>query len=187
MLSRKIEPNRLTGNTTLPVRRLASIIREREIAVQNSKKIEQEIEQAKSKAQLVRQEVLAVQSKEKVDADTARIRAVIVAKQEQAVRLVAAQKDLGVARLENEAADAQAQAKVLKAKGEGDVIRMKNEAEAQVIRSQSQAFGTGLLYARNVFYRKLGPRIDSVLTSDQSPGLGGLFTPYLPAPKEGAR
>ena len=127
---------------------------------------------------------MAQQNKEKVEADTGRIRAVISAKQEQAVRIVAANKDLGVAKLENEAAAFQAQSTLLKAEAESDVIRMQNTAEAAVLGSQVRAFSNGVNLARFTFYRKIGPQIGSILTTDQGPGLGALFLPYLPQGKE---
>ena len=163
-----------------PPDEIASIIRDREVAVQESKKYEQETEQAKSKAELVKQETLALQSRERVDAETAQIRSVIAANQEQAVRLVAANKDLEVAKLERDAAAAQAQAVLLKAQADADVIRMSNAAEASVIGNQVQAFSNGLNYARNTFYKKVGPRIQSVVSTDEGDGLGALFLPYLP-------
>jgi regulator of protease activity HflC (stomatin/prohibitin superfamily) len=163
---------------------IASIIRDREVAVQESKKFDQEVAQAVSKAELVKQEMLAQQNKEKVEAETAQIRAVIAAEQEQAVRVVAANKDLEVAKLENQAAEAQAQAILLKARADADVVKMQNVAEAAVFASQVQAFTNGMNFARYTFYRKIGPRIDSILTSDQKDGLGTLFLPYLPRTKE---
>jgi regulator of protease activity HflC (stomatin/prohibitin superfamily) len=164
----------------IPPDEIASIIRDREVAVQESQKYEQEIAQAKSKAELVKQETLAIQNKEKVDADTVRIRAKIGAEQEQAVRVVSANKDLAVVKLERDAAAAQAQAITLKAQAEADVIRMSNTAEAAVIANQILAFSNGLNYARNTFYKKIGPRIQSILSTDQGDGLGALFLPYLP-------
>lgn len=164
----------------IPPDEIASIIRDREVAVQESQRYEQEITQAKSKAELVKQETLAVQNKEKVEADTVRIQATIGAEQEQAVRVVSANKDLEVAKLERDAAAAQAQAILLKAKADADVIRMSNTAEASVIASQVAAFSNGLNYARNTFYKKVGPRIQSILSTDEGDGLGALFLPYLP-------
>ncbi len=169
-----------------PPDEIASIIRDREVAVQTARKFEQQIEQAKSKAELTKQEMLAQQNKEKVEADTARIRAVILAQQGMAVQLTAANKELEVAKLENDAATAQAQAILSRAGAERDVIKMNNEAEAAVIANQIAAFGTGLNMARYVFYQKVGPRIQSVLTGDQAEGLGSLFLPFLPAAKGGA-
>ncbi len=170
-----------------PPDEIASIIRDREVAVQNAKKYEQQIEQAKSMAELTRQEMLAQQNKEKVQADTARIRAVILAQQEQAVRITAANQELGVAKLENEAADFQAQSILAKANADKEVIRMSNEAQAGVLANQVQAFGNGMNFARFAFYQKVGPQISSVLTSDQADNLGGLFLPFIPKGKEVAQ
>lgn len=167
-----------------PPEQIASIIRDREVAVQESRKYEQEIGQAKSKAELGKQEMLAQQSGEKVVADTSRIRAVIAAQQEQTVRIVKANQELEVAKIDNEAAEAQAQAIMLKAGAEAAVVNMQNVAEAGVLASQVQAFSNGLNYARYTFLKKVGPRIDSILSTDQGDGLGALFSPYLPSVKE---
>ncbi len=167
-----------------PPEQISSIIRDREVAVQESKKYDQEISQAKSKAQLGKQEMLAQQSGEKVVADTVRIRAVIAAEQEQAVQVVKANQDLEVAKIDNQAAAAQAQAIMLKAEAEAAVVTMQNTAEASVLTGQVQAFSNGLNYARYVFYKKAGPRIESILSTDQGDGLGALFQPYLPSFKE---
>jgi len=64
----------LIRNITVP-EQIASIIREREVAKQTAKMYDQQIEQAKSKAELTRQEKLAKQSEEKVKADTLALQA----------------------------------------------------------------------------------------------------------------
>lgn len=163
-----------------PPDEIAGIIREREVAVQNAKKFEQQIEQAKSKAELTRQEMLALQNKEKVESDTERIRATILAKQEQSVRVTAAAREREVARLENEAAAAQAEAILLTANADKEVIRLNNEAQASVIRAQVDAFGKGIHFARYAFYQRVAPKIHSILSGDQRQGLGALFLPLLP-------
>jgi regulator of protease activity HflC (stomatin/prohibitin superfamily) len=163
---------------------IASIIRDREVAVQNALKFDQQIEQAKSQAELTKQEMLALQSKEKVEADTARIRAVIVAQQGQSVQITAANRELEVAKLQKDAATFQAQSILAKANADRDVIKVNNEAEATVMTDQVRAFGTGMNLSRYVFYQKLGPRINSILSSDDPNGLGGIFTPYIPSAKE---
>ena len=168
----------------LPPDQIASIIREREVAVQNARMYEQQIEQAKSKAELVRQEMLAQQNKEKVEQETARIRAVIQAQQDLAVQVTAARRELEVARIENDAASFQAQATLARAEADRDVIRLDNEAQAGVLSNQVAAFNNGLTFARYALYLRIGPRIGSILTSDQEDGLGGLFLPYLPTRKE---
>jgi ribosome-binding ATPase YchF (GTP1/OBG family) len=78
--------------------------------VQDAAKYEQQITQAKSKAELTKQEMLAIQNREKVEAETKRIRAVIDAEQDQSVRLISAQKELDVAQVEYEAALFQSEA-----------------------------------------------------------------------------
>ena len=164
---------------------IASIIRDREVAVQDANKYGQQIEQAKSEAELVKQEMLAVQNKEKVEADTRRIRSVIAAEQGREVKLTRANRDLEVAKLENAAAKAQAEAKLLQATAEGNVIRMRNEAEAGVMENQVKAFGTGLNLARYAFYGRIGPKIRSILSGDQGGGLGELLQGYVPAAAKG--
>lgn len=164
----------------VPPDEIASVIREREVAVQNARKFAQQIEQARSQAELVRQEMLAQQNKERVEADTARIRALIAAQQELAVKMIHAQRELQVAMLERDAALFQAEAMLAKAKGERDAIKQNNIAQAAVLKTQTTALGTGLELARLTLYRKIGPRIESILTSDDDKGLGALLRPFLP-------
>jgi regulator of protease activity HflC (stomatin/prohibitin superfamily) len=163
---------------------IASISRDREIAVQDAKKFEQQIEQARSKAELVKQEMLALQNKEQVESETERIRAVISAEQGQEVMVIAAQKDLGVAKLELAAAEHQAAAVILRAEGQKDAILAKNEAEASVLAGEVKAFESGINLARYRFYERIGPKIKSVLSGDQIEGLGSIFSPFLPKGKE---
>jgi regulator of protease activity HflC (stomatin/prohibitin superfamily) len=163
---------------------IASISRNREMAVQEVKKYEQQIEQAKSQAELVKQEMLAQQSKEKVGADTERIRSVINAEQEQEVRLIAARRELEVAKLKKDASQFQAESILLKANGEKDAIAKRNEAEASVVQNQVKALGGGQNLARYTFYEKIGPRVNSILSNDTEDGLGGIFKSYIPKYKE---
>lgn len=159
---------------------IASINRDRELAVQDAAKYEQQIVQAKSKAELTKQEMLAIQNREKVEADTKRIRAVIDAEQDQAVRLINAQKELDVAEVEYEAALFQAEAIILTADGEKDAIKARNEAEAAVLAGRVAALGGGKNFALYTLYEKLGPNISSVLSSDDK-GIGMIFDAFAPA------
>lgn len=160
---------------------IASINRDRELAVQEAAKYDQQIIQAKSKAELTKQEMLAIQSKEKVEADTKRIRAIIDAQQDQSVRLIAAEKELGVAKLEYDAALFQAEAILLTADGQKDAIRAKNEAEASVLFGRVNALGGGKNFARYTLYEKIGPQVGSVLSSDSAEGVGSIFGTFAPA------
>jgi regulator of protease activity HflC (stomatin/prohibitin superfamily) len=165
---------------------IASINRDRELAVQDAAKYEQQIVQAKSKAELTKQEMLAIQSKEKVEADTKRIRAVIDAQQDQSVRLITAQKELEVSRLEYGAALFQSDAILLTADGEKDAIKAQNEAEAFVLKNRVSSLGGGDNFARYTLYEKVGPQVLSVLSSDSADGLGRIFGTFVPV-KGGAK
>jgi regulator of protease activity HflC (stomatin/prohibitin superfamily) len=168
-----------------PPDEIASIIRDREVAVQDARKFTQQIEQARSKAELTRQEMLAIQNKEKVTSETAKLRAMIQVQQDQAVQLKAASQALEVAKLEGQAAAAKAEAIRLKAAAEQDVIRLGNEAEVGVLASKIKAFGSGQALARYELQQKLAPRLGSILANDQADGLGGLFQQFLGTPATG--
>ncbi len=176
----------LIRNITVPDE-IASIIREREVAVQTAKMFEQQILQARSRAELVRQEMLAVQNKEKVEAETEKLQAVILANQGRKVKVTKAEQELAVAKVENETADAQAAAILLRASGDQEAIRAANEAEAAVLRSQAEAFGGGMNYARYLFYQKVAPQIQRILSTDETGGFGDLFRPLMPQKEDSTR
>lgn len=159
---------------------IASVIREREVAVQDAIKFGQQIEQARSEAELERQETLALQKKELVDAETTQIRAVIAAMQEQSVRLTTATQELEVAKIDLEAAAFTAEATLAKATAERDVIRLNNEAQAQVTASQVRAFGDGTTYARYLMFEKIAPQIGTILGHDGPDGIGAIFQAFMP-------
>lgn len=168
-----------------PPDEIASVIREREVAVQNTKKFTQQIEQAKSKAELTKQEMLAEQNKGLVEQETVSIKALIKAKQEQMVALTVSSQELAVAKFEAQAATFDAAAQIAKAQAERDVVKLDNEAQAAVLASQVSAFGDGAGYARYVLYQTLAPRVQGILTSDDQDGLGGIFVPARPQAKGG--
>ena len=163
-----------------PPEEVSAIIREREVALQNQRKIEQQIEQARSQAELTRQEMLAEQTREKVESETAAIRARIQAEQQQSVTLTASNQRLEVAKIEAEAARLQADAIVIQAEADRDVVAMGNEAEAAVTGALTEAFGGGMNLAKYTMYKKTAPMIDGIVSTDRAPGLGGLFKAFLP-------
>ncbi len=168
----------------LPPDEIAAINRDREIAVQDAAKYEQQIIQARSRAELVRQEMLALQNKEKVEAETERIRSLIGAQQRQAVQVIEAEKDLEVAGVNLEAARFDADAVLLRADGERDSVRADNVARAKVFTDEAAAMDGGMNLARLKFYEHMAPRIDRVLSSDGPEGLGMLFRQFLPTASE---
>jgi len=170
---------------TQPPDQISTIIRDREVAVQTAKKIEQEIAQAISKAELTKQEMLAVQNKEKVEQETLRIKATIRAQQDQKVAVTAAEREFEVAKLEAEAARFTAQAQIARAEAERDVVKLDNEAQASVIRSQVSAFESGENFARYTLYQRMAPMIQSILTGDGEDSIGGAIIPAKPLQKGG--
>jgi len=179
-----VDINSVLVRKIIPPDAIASINREREVAVQDANKYHQQIVQAKSKAELVKQEMLAVQNKEKVEADTTRIREVIGAEQRQAVTVIAAEQQKDVAEVRLTAAQYQSQAILNKAEGQRDAIRVKNVAEAGVIADQVKAFETGMNLARYTLYQRIGPQMETLLSGDQPGGLGSIFSSFLPKEKE---
>ena len=163
-----------------PPEEVSAIIREREMALQNQRKIDQQIEQARSQAELTRQEMLAEQNREKVESETAAIRARIQAEQTQSVKLTESSQKLEVARIEAEAAKLQAEATLIKAEAERSVVEMQNQAEASVTEAMAEAFGGGQNLARYTLYKKTAPMIGAIITTDSEPGLGGIFRSFMP-------
>jgi len=171
---RGIEVRSVLIRNIIPPQEIASVIRERQIAVQDRRKYEQQITEAQSRAELAKQEQLAVQNREKIEQETVRIKAVISAEQTQSVAVTAANKNLEVAKLENEAADFQAQAKIFKGEADRDVVKFKMDAEANALEQKSNAFNGGLNLARYTFYRAVAPRLKYVFGSDEGP-FGSIF------------
>jgi len=163
-----------------PPNEVASLIRQREVAIQDQRKIEQQIVQAQSKARLTEQEMLAAQETEKVEAETAAIRGRIQAGQERAVFLTAARRNLEVADIDLGTARLEAETRLIRAQAEREVIERQNLAEAGVARARVEALGGGLGLARYALYLRLAPQIGSILSTDRAPGLGAIFAPLLP-------
>ncbi len=168
----------------IPPNEIAEVIRDREVAVQNSLKFGQQIVEAKSRAELVKQEMLAIQNREKVQAETLKMAATIRADKEMSVKLLEAQRELQVAKIENESAQFQVEAIMSEAMANQKVIQMENQAKAEVIGKEVKAFGGGASWANYYFYQKFAPRIQSILTGDGSDNLGGLLKQFLPSEKK---
>ena len=148
---------------------IAAIIRERELAVQEGKKFEQQIVQARSQAELGRQKALADQNSAKVAAETERIQQKIAAEQKRTEAVIAANTQLEIAANELKAAVAEAEARLTQAEAERKVVEARTTAEADVLRTEVEVYATEADYVRARLYEKAAPRIESVLTSD-SPG-----------------
>ena len=153
---------------------VAAIIRQRELAVQEGLKIEQQIVQAKSQAELERQKALAAQNSARVAAETDSIRAKIAAEQRSAEQVIAAQAKLEVAARELKAAQADAAAKLTESEGERKVVEAQTKAEADVLRQEVAAYGAERDYVRAKLYEKVAPKLHDVVTGDAPGEIFGL-------------
>jgi hypothetical protein len=108
--------------------------------------------------------------------------AVTKSNQEKEVALIEANRKLEVARLQLQAAQNQAEAKVAEGKAKADVIVFKNTAEAQGLKNAASAFGDGHGYVRYLFNLRLAPAISYILTNTDGP-----FAEYLRRVMEGHR
>ncbi len=66
------------------------------------------------------------------------------------------------------------------AKYEHDAINAANVAKASVLENKVSAFNSGMNLARFEFYKRIAPKINLILSTDEADGLGGLFRAYLP-------
>ena len=171
---------------------IASIIRDRELAVQESKKFEQQIVQTQSQAELEKQKALAEQNRLKVTAETERIKQTVIAQQGKVEKTIAAKTELDVAKVALGAAKADAEAMLTLAEAERKVIEARNKANADVLRQQVSVYRNESDYVRAKLYEKTAPNVQSVLTTDAGGDLFGLpvnlrerTAAAKPAPKPG--
>lgn len=156
---------------------IASIIRDREVAVQNRNKYELQIFEAQSKANLVKEEMLAEQNKAKVVRETQKIKSVINAEQEKEVAIIKADRQKEVAKLSNEAADFEVEATVKRGEADRDVIDFGNKAQASVLKKEADAFKGGANMARYHYLKKIAPQISTILGEEKGP-LGDILNKY---------
>ena len=153
---------------------IAGIIRDRELAGQESLKFAQQTVQAQSQAELEREKALAIQNSAKVTAETERIRQTITAEQMRIEQTIAARTELAVAQIQLEAARADAEALLKLADAERRVIEAGNKATADVLKQQVAVYPDETDFVRAKLYEKTAPNIQSVLTADTGSGLFGL-------------
>jgi regulator of protease activity HflC (stomatin/prohibitin superfamily) len=145
---------------------VASIIRARELAVQEAKKIDQQIVQAKSLAELGRQKSLAERNSKVVAAQTERIQRKIAAEQNRAEVTIAAETRLKVAATDLKAAEAESASRLAKAEANRKVVEARTVAEAAVMKQEISVYQNERDYLRARLYEKTAPRISDVVTAD---------------------
>lgn len=159
-----------------PPEKIASPIRDRQIAIQMRAKYDQEIQRAISDAKVAEQTKMQNQKTRVVSAQTLKQNAIQKATKDQEISVINANRDLEVAKRELEAAENQAQAVIAKGQGEADVIRYAKTAEAAALRAVLAPFGGGLPYARYLYLSRVAPNIENVVSSTESPLAGPLRT-----------
>ncbi len=153
---------------------IAGIIRDRELAVQEARKIDQQIVQARSQAELGRQKALADRNSETVAAKTEMIQQVIAAGQRQAEQVIAATTLRDVAETQLKAAQKDAEALLTRAEAERKVVEKRTTAFADVLRQEVSVYADESDYVRARLYGKLAPRLEQILTSDRPGAIFGL-------------
>ncbi len=153
---------------------IAGIIRDRELAVQEGRKIDQQVVQARSQAELGRQRALAERNSSLVAAETEKIQQTIAAVQKQAEEVIAAEAALSVAETALKAAEADAEALVARAEAERAVVEKRNEAQAGVLRQEVAVYRDERDYVRARLYGRLAPNLSEILTVDRPGAIFGL-------------
>lgn len=153
-------------------------INEREIAKQQIRSLEQQIQVAKSAADLATQTEMANQNQKIGEANKQVVTIVKKAEQERDVALTKAKQELEVAKLHLDAAQKQGDAIFAKGQAESQVILMQKQAEADPLRQQVAAFGDGQAFAQYFFYQRVAPSIKSILTNTDGP-FADLFKQFM--------
>lgn len=154
--------------------KIAGIIRDRELAVQEARRIEQQIIQAQSQAELGRQKALADRNSAKVVAETEQIQNKIAAEQAQSERTIAATTARDVAATRLKAAQANAAAKLEIAEARRKVVESRTTAAAEVLRQEASVYADEEDYVRAKLYGKVAPRVGEVMTNDRGGEAFGL-------------
>jgi regulator of protease activity HflC (stomatin/prohibitin superfamily) len=165
----------------VPPAEIKNLINEREIAKQQIKSLEQQIQVAQSQADLVTQTEMGNQNQQIGTANTAVVTIEKKAEQDRDVAVTEAEQELAVAKLKLEAAQKQADALTALGQADASVILMQRQAEAEPLRDQVAAFGDGNAFAQYFFYQRVAPSIKTILTNTDGP-FGDIFKQFASPP-----
>lgn len=170
-----------------PPEKIATPVRERQIALQTAKQYKQQILQQTSEQELAVEKELVNRKQDIVAADQEVVKVVTQAEREQEVALIEANQRLKVAEFELKAAKDLAAAVMARGKARADVIRFDNEAEAAGWKKSVEAFGgNGHEFARWVLLKKLAPSYRRIMVNTADSPIMDIFNAYdtEPAPAE---
>jgi len=146
-------------------------IQNREIAIRDRQKYEQEIKREIENIELQKMMASKILKEKETDALTKVSRAKIAAKGEKDAALEEMHKKLEFAQKRLQAAKDQASAILAKAKAQAEVIRLQNKANASGLEEASRAFGEGKYYANYLLLGKISASMYYVLANTDSPFL----------------
>jgi regulator of protease activity HflC (stomatin/prohibitin superfamily) len=151
----------------IPPQVLREIINVRGLEKEKREKFIQEIEKVKSDAQVAKRKEEIIQSQARVEENISKQMALIKMKGDREIMLQQANKNKAIAVVNFDVADVERQ--TIAERGRASIMRDFNvrEAEVEALKARVESFGGGAAFARYNFNQRL--RIDSVLTSDQSP------------------
>lgn len=164
----------------VPPAEIAGPISDRQLAGQQIKQYENEINLAEAEARLVEQQEMQKQNQAVGQAAREVVSVTKEAEQLKAVALTEAQQRLEVAKLRLKAAAETAAAQVARGRALAEVLLLTYRAEAEPLSQAVQAFGSGDTYAQFIFYQKLAPAVKSVLASTEGP-FADVFRALSPA------
>jgi len=165
----------------VPPDEIKNPINEREVAKQQIRTLEQQIQVAKSSADLATQTEIGTQNQAIGDANREVVSVVKQAERNRDVAITKAKQDLAVAQLRLEAAQKQADAVLAKGQAEANVVMLNKQAEAEPLRQQVLAFGDGNAFAQYFFYQKIAPSVKSILANSDGP-FSEMFRQFMPLP-----
>ncbi len=153
----------------LPPAEIAALISQREQADQEMDRSKNRMEEAKSEAKLVVQREMQEQNRYLGDARRQVVTVTKEAEQRKTVAVTKARRELEVAKLALEAAEKEASAIRSRGQAEGNVILFEYKAKAEPLAMAVEAFGDGVTYAQQFFFRRVAPSIRSIVSNTEGP------------------
>lgn len=162
-----------------PPQKIASPVRDRQIALQEEKQYQQQILLMDSEQQLAVEQQLVKRGQAIVSANQEVIKVVTAAKQKQEVALIDANQRLGVAGHRLNAAEDTAAAVIRRGEATAAVINFDNSAEAAGWKKSVEAFsGNGDEFARWVMMKKLAPAYRRMMINTADSPIMEMFEQY---------
>jgi regulator of protease activity HflC (stomatin/prohibitin superfamily) len=162
-----------------PPQKIASPVRDREIAKQEELQYKQQILQQESEQKLAIEKAMVEQKQALVTADQEIVKVTTKAKQEMQVAITKANELLAVAKFKLDASVDEAAAVEAKGKAAADVIRFQNEAESAGWKKAVEAFsGDGQAYAQYVLYQKLASSYRRIMVNTADSPIMKIFEDF---------